>query len=84
VVEAHDSRLVRLAAAEYVRGLLSWQPIPGIEIQIGTAPDAATAKDWSPQLGDPSGSLVPIELQPIFAFKIWLKGKQTTLSLPEF
>jgi hypothetical protein len=75
---------VRLTVAEFARGLVSWKAIPGVEIQVGTAIDKETPKQWSPNLTDPNGSLLPLELQAVFAFKIWLKSHESAIPLPEF
>jgi hypothetical protein len=78
-----DNGRVRLTASEYARGLLSWQPIDGVSLQVGTAPDAQSPKVWSPTLQDPTGTPVPIDLQRVFTFKVWLGGREA-ISVPEF
>lgn len=74
---------MRLTAAQYSRGLVSWTPIAGVEIQVGTAPDALAPKQWTENLADPAGSLLLIDLQPVFTFRVWLHG-QAVVNIPDF
>lgn len=74
---------LRLTAAQYARGLVSWTPIDGVEIQVGTAPNAQAPKQWTEKLADPAGCPHPIDLQPVFTFKVWLHG-QVVVDIPDF
>jgi hypothetical protein len=75
---------MRITAVEYSRGLLSWHAVQGLSIRIGTAPDATTAKTWSPPLTDPDGSVVPIELQDKIQFEFGLKAPAGVIELATF
>jgi hypothetical protein len=76
--------MMRITATDYARGFLSWTPIEGVSIELGTAPDHTSPKIWSGELTDPTGSLVPIDLQAVYTFKIWLKGAGTSIPTPTF
>jgi hypothetical protein len=60
---------MKLTAAEYARGLMSWTPIEGLTIRIGTASKAGDPITWSEALTDPNGSLVPIDIGPTFQLR---------------
>lgn len=51
---------------------------------LGRRPISTSPKTWSGELTDPAGSLVPIDLQPIYTFKIWLKGAGTAIPTATF
>ena len=82
---------MKLTAAEYARGLLSWTPIEGLELQIGTAAKRNDPVTWSPRLTDPHGSPVPVDVgevfqlqynmsspEPIVLAKLWTKLERVT------
>lgn len=75
---------MRIAATDYARGVLTWTTIEGVSVELGTAPDHTSPKTWSGELTDPDGSLVPIDLQAVYTFKIWLKGAGTSIPTNSF
>jgi hypothetical protein len=75
---------MRIKATDYARGYLTWTPIEGVSIEVGTAPGHASPKTWSGELTDPDGSLVPIDLQAVYTFKIRLKGAGTSIPTAKF
>ena len=56
---------MKLTAAAYGRGLMSWTPIEGLTVRIGTASQSGDPITWSEPLTDPDGSLVPIDIGPL-------------------
>lgn len=60
---------MKLTAADYGRGLMSWTPIEGLTVRIGTASKVGDPITWSAPLTDPNGSLVPIDVGPVFQLR---------------
>ncbi len=80
---------LKLTAAQYAQGFLTWTPIEGLTIRIGTASSAAEPVTWSPPLTEPDGSILPIQLgksiqlrydmagaAPIEIAKLWVALEQ--------
>jgi len=60
---------MKFTATEYARGLLSWKPIKGLTMRVGTATKLDDPVTWSEALTDPDGSVIPFELGEVSQFR---------------
>lgn len=67
---------MRLTSKQYARGLLSWMPVEGLEMQIGTAENEGDPVTWSPPMRDPLGSPVEIDIGSVFQLRWNMSGHE--------
>lgn len=53
---------MRVGAARYAQGFVTWTPIEGLTIRVGTHSSPSEPVTWSDRMTDPSGSLVAMPL----------------------
>lgn len=71
---------VKLTAAEYERGIVSWTPDALIEVRVQLPAAEDGSPSWSVALPDPAGSLVPAEFDP--GRRIEISGAGNSDALP--
>src|SRR5215471_6896963 len=59
---------MQLTAAEYIRGLLTWQPVDGMRVYVGTS-TAGGEVQWSGPYNNPDGSV----LEPTVGLQVQIR-----------